>query len=341
MKKEFTAAILEKKRKIVIKKIKVPKLEKNQVLVKIIYSGICGSQYFEYFGYRGKDIYLPHGLGHEASGIIVEKHRSLKKFKKGDRVILSWLKNKDQGSKKIILNDSDKRSINFGPITTFSNYSLVSSNRVFLKPPAMSMIEAVFYGCAIPTGAGMVLNQSKVKVNDNILLIGIGGIGYVVLRTLLKLKVKKITIVENDKTKINYIKKILFNKNYNLIYLNNISKVKKNEFDICFETSGNIKILEKSLSFINDKGKVLFASHPKFGEKISLNPHELIKGKQIFGSWGGNSKLNKDITKIFKFFDNKSIFNKNLLNIVKLKDLKFIFEKNNSKIRNVISFGKK
>ena len=36
MKKEFTAAILEKKRKIVIKKIKVPKLEKNQVLVKII-----------------------------------------------------------------------------------------------------------------------------------------------------------------------------------------------------------------------------------------------------------------------------------------------------------------
>ena len=81
IKKEFTAAFLEKKRKIVIKKIKVPKLEKNQVLVKIIYSGICGSQYFEYFGYRGKDIYLPHGLGHEASGIIVEKHKSLKKFK--------------------------------------------------------------------------------------------------------------------------------------------------------------------------------------------------------------------------------------------------------------------
>jgi len=31
---------------------------------------------------RGVDKFLPHGLGHEGVGIVVDKHRSVKKFKK-------------------------------------------------------------------------------------------------------------------------------------------------------------------------------------------------------------------------------------------------------------------
>ena len=30
----------------------------------------------------------------------------------------------------------------------------------------MSMLEAVFYGCAIPTGAGMVLNEHNIRKNE-------------------------------------------------------------------------------------------------------------------------------------------------------------------------------
>ena len=40
----------------------------------------------------------------------------------------------------------------------------------------MKDIEAPFYGCAVPTGTGMVLNQLKPK-NDKILVIGLGAIG--------------------------------------------------------------------------------------------------------------------------------------------------------------------
>ena len=38
-----------------------------------------------------------------------------------------------------------------------------------------------------------------------------------------------------------------------------------------------------------------FATHPKFGELISLNPHDLIRGKCIFGSWGGGTNPDTDL----------------------------------------------
>ena len=53
--------------------IKIPKLKKGQVLVKIYYSGICGSQIMEIEGKRGKDKYIPHTLGHEATGRVMDK----------------------------------------------------------------------------------------------------------------------------------------------------------------------------------------------------------------------------------------------------------------------------
>ena len=73
------AAVLIKKNKIKIKNLILPKLEKGQVLVKIKYSSICHTQIQEIDGLRGKDLYLPHCLGHEASGVVIDKHQSVKK----------------------------------------------------------------------------------------------------------------------------------------------------------------------------------------------------------------------------------------------------------------------
>ena len=65
------AAVLIKKNKIKIKNLILPKLEKGQVLVKIKYSSICHTQIQEIDGLRGKDLYLPHCLGHEAVSLLI------------------------------------------------------------------------------------------------------------------------------------------------------------------------------------------------------------------------------------------------------------------------------
>ena len=50
--------------------IEIPSLQSGQVLVKVVYSGVCRSQLMEVRGNRGEDAYLPHLLGHEGSGIV-------------------------------------------------------------------------------------------------------------------------------------------------------------------------------------------------------------------------------------------------------------------------------
>ena len=55
-----------------IRNLKIPPLQKAQVLVKILSTGICHSQLNEINATKGKDKYLPHTLGHEASGIVID-----------------------------------------------------------------------------------------------------------------------------------------------------------------------------------------------------------------------------------------------------------------------------
>ena len=151
-----------KKKKIDIHNFQFPlDLREDQVLIKIKYAGICGSQIMEYLGKRGKDSYLPHCFGHEAVGKVKAIGKSVNKVKIGDDVILSWIKGRGLDFGGFTLCDIKNKKINFGPLSTFSSYVIACENRVFLKPSKMNSLEAVLYGCAVQTGAGIVLNELK------------------------------------------------------------------------------------------------------------------------------------------------------------------------------------
>ena len=80
-KKKFKAAILFKlKKPLEIKEIELPAvLTFGQVLVKMNYSSICGSQIGEIDGVKGKDNFLPHLLGHEGAGQVLQIGPGVKK----------------------------------------------------------------------------------------------------------------------------------------------------------------------------------------------------------------------------------------------------------------------
>ena len=62
-----------------------PQIGPGEILVKVIASGICGSDVMEW--YRIKK--APLVLGHEISGEIVEAGEAVERFKNGDRVFVS------------------------------------------------------------------------------------------------------------------------------------------------------------------------------------------------------------------------------------------------------------
>ena len=86
--KTMRAAILvEQNQPLVVDEVELPtKLNFGQVLVKVLCSGICGSQLGEIEGIKGEDNYLPHLLGHEGTGIVLDTGEGVTTVKDGDKV---------------------------------------------------------------------------------------------------------------------------------------------------------------------------------------------------------------------------------------------------------------
>lgn len=305
------AAVLENfNSKLRFVKIKLPKLLYGQVLVKNKFTSICGSQIFEINGGRKNKKFLPHMLGHESSGVVIDVGKGVKKISKKDKVFLSWIANsgEDAEAPKFI------EGINVGKIATFCTYSIVPENRVNLIPKKISYKHACLLGCALPTGAGIVLNQIKLRKKLSICIVGGGGVGISALLALLFFKVNKknITIIESNKLRINFLKKFHQFKEIDFkTKIFNEDKSNKYLYDYVIECSGSSKQIEYSLKIVKKTGKVIFASHPHKNEKLKIDPFDLILGKKIEGSWGGLTVLDRDIKYL------ASIIKKNK-NIVKL-----------------------
>ena len=302
----------------IIKNIEIPELTKGQVLVEIHYAGICQSQLMEIKGHRGKDKYLPHMLGHEGCGKILKIGKDVRKVKKGDFVIIGWIK----GVGLDVLGARYKVKdyyINSGPVTTFSTHSIISENRLLLMPKNVNKKYASLYGCAIPTGIGMIINQTTKRKNKNIGIIGLGGIGIFSLIAAKYCEFKNIIVIDNDKKKLELARNlgadITIDANKKNIKKEIYRLLKNKNLDYCIDTAGKTETIEKSFELISDNGCSIFCSHPQINKKIKIDPFELIKGKNIIGSWGGNTNPDKDIKKYVKILSNKT------------KDLKNIFYK--------------
>lgn len=300
------AAVLEVLgRPLVIKEVEFQELLPGQVLVKVFFSGMCRSQLMEVRGERGDDPWLPHLLGHEGSGIVVAIGDDVAKVKPGDEVILGWVKGEglDAPGAKYKCGD---QIINSGRVTTFSNYSIVSESRVVKKPAGLPFDTAILFGCALPTGAGMVLNELKPSSDSSVIVLGLGGIGLSALMALKALGVKMIIAIDVSDEKLELAKQLGATHKFNSAsegFRQTVLDLTKGGADICVESGGQVSTIELGFSLIRKSGgKMLFASHPPEGEMIRLVPHELISGKQIAGSWGGGSMPDRDIPRMFQIF---------------------------------------
>ena len=303
------AVLVNIKKPLQILELKTPKLMKGQILVKVFFSGICKSQLMECKGFRGKDKWLPHLLGHEGSGVVIKVGTGVNKVSIGDEVILTWIECEGIDADPVKYRHN-KKVINAGKVTTFSNYTIVSENRVIKKPKKMPFDIAALYGCAFPTGAGMVINDLSFNKHDNILVLGLGGIGMSALIALVSKGIKNIIALDTSDEKLKIAKRFGIKHTYNpkSEKINEqILQITNKGADYCIESAGSVKTIELGFKLINNEGTLLFASHPDNKKKISLYPHDLIKGKKIFGSWGGSVMPDRDIPRIYKLFKKTKI----------------------------------
>ena len=103
------------------------------MLVEIAYSGACGTQVMEWRGDKGEDKWVPHCLGHEGTGTVLETGSAVTKVKAGDKVVLSWIKGSGIEAGGAVY-EWDGKKVNAGGVTTFQRHAVVSENRLTLLP---------------------------------------------------------------------------------------------------------------------------------------------------------------------------------------------------------------
>ena len=106
-----------------------PPLDVGHVLVVVHCSGICGAQLGEIAGVKGPDRFLPHLLGHEGGGIVLDVGPGVTQVKPGDHVVMHWRKGAGIHARTTSY-DWAGTKVNAGWVTTFQDRAIVSENRV-------------------------------------------------------------------------------------------------------------------------------------------------------------------------------------------------------------------
>jgi len=304
----MTAAVLFETEKPlqIICNIRLPPLDAGQVQVKVLFSGLCHSQLMEVSGGRGEDKYLPHLLGHEGVGIVEKIGEGVTKVNVGDKVVIGWIKG-------VGMDVSGARFphqnivINSGAATTLSSHTIVAENRVVILPKGFPDELAVLLGCALPTGLGLVFNELQPAKHKQIAVFGLGGVGMSVLLAARYSEPTMLIAVDVTDEKLAIAKQLGATHTINASQVDPVTEIQRLTagigVDYSLEAGGTTHTIEQAFAVVRDGGgQCVFASHPKEGESIRLEPHAFHRGKKIRGSWGGGSQPDEDIKKFAELY---------------------------------------
>lgn len=277
--------------------LEIPALQPGQVLVRMACSGVCHTQLLETRGFRGPDRFLPHCLGHEASGLIQETGPGVTRVRPGDRVVLSWIKGAgaDVPGTRYLRGTA---TVNSGAITTFSEYSVISENRVTVLDSRIDFDAAALLGCAIPTGVGIVLNTAQVRPGQSVAVLGAGGIGLWAVAAARLSGASPIIAVDRIPEKLRLAQSLGATVTLCAGSCDPVAEILKacpGGVDIAIEASGRPSVMQQALDCVRSQGGIaVVAGNARFGEQWSLEPRHLNQGKRLLGTWGGDNQPERD-----------------------------------------------
>jgi S-(hydroxymethyl)glutathione dehydrogenase/alcohol dehydrogenase len=304
--KTLAAVLVQTGKPLVLAELEVPQLAPGQVLVEIAFSGVCRTQVLECRGHRGEDPFLPHCLGHEGSGVVVDVGPGVRKVRTDDRVILSWMKGGGADVAGTTYPWAECR-VNAGAITTFGRHAIISENRVTPLGDALSLRDAAMLGCAVPTGLGAVLNVARPRAGDSLAVFGTGGIGLCAVAAAALAGCSPIIAVDVRGSMLRVAEQMGATNSVlscNGAAHEEVLQVCPGGVDYAIEASGRPEVMRQACASVRPRGgtAVLVGNAPH-GERVELDPKEFNLGKRLLGTWGGDNSPDSDFPRYARLVD--------------------------------------
>lgn len=276
------SAVFYEKHKLIVEDIETPKPGKNEVLIKVMACGICGTDVHIFEGDEGAAA-TPAGtvLGHEFSGAIEMLGEGVSGYQVGDKVCVD--PNKLCGDCYYCRNGIGHFCENMIGIGTtvnggFSEYCVVPVSQLYKVSDKATFEEAAMaepVACCIHG-----IDMCDISCGDTVMVIGGGMIGLIMLQ-LAKLKgAAKLIIVEPVEAKREHAKRLgadlcidPFNEDVKAVLAaNNIERI-----NTVIECVGNVKTMEQAISYAGKKSTVMLFGLSKPDDMLPIKPFELFK----------------------------------------------------------------
>ena len=310
--KTKAAILASSKQDLIVDEIEINNLlEAGQVLVKIEKSGICGAQINEIDAVKGVDRFLPHLLGHEGVGTVLEIGKGVKFVKVGDRVVMHW--RPGNGIQSETYKYSWKgQLLNSGWVTTFSEHSVISENRLTPISKTVNSVHLPLLGCGLTTVFGSLENEVSIKTGDSVLVLGVGAVGSLAIIASKLKGAGEIFAIDKNQDKSELSKQCGADRFYSIgdSNLNDLFDKLLNDnlfFDLVIDTTGDAQLMSESYKMLSKTGTLLIIGVMPQEQRLSINTLGLNMGKKIIGTQGGKSLPQVDIPKLVKSIEKNNI----------------------------------
>lgn len=258
----------------------IPAVKPDDVLVKLEYVGICGSDMHLFKdGYIGENyVKEPMVLGHEPGGVVVEVGANVKNLKVGDRVAVEpgvpcWhCEFCKTGRYNLCPNVYFYASL---PVVEgcFAEYIAHPANLCYNLPENMTTMEgALMEPLAVGFHAAM---QSGIKVGSKAVVIGAGCIGLVTMLSIKSMGVEEVIVVDLMQNRLDRALELGASKVVNARDEDSVKKVLEltdGGADYVYETAGSEVSIFQTAKMVKRGGVITLVGYTKDGiAKMNVN----------------------------------------------------------------------
>ncbi len=253
----------------------VPEVGDNDILIKVMASGLCGSDLLEW--YRIKK--APLVLGHEPSGEIVQVGKGIDKFKNGDRVFATH--HVPCGACRSCFTGHETACKTFQTVNNFapggfSQYLRVSGRSVisgtFKLPDHLSWDDGAFIE---PLGTVVrAMRTISLKPTQSLLVCGSGIAGLLMIKLARALGAGKIFATDMSRCRLEKAKE--FGADVAILATDNVAEAIRSNNGGCLADQvivsvGSRPAAQTGLSCVAEGGTVLMFAVPNPGETIPID----------------------------------------------------------------------
>lgn len=290
------AAVVKANRELVIENIETPRIEDAEdVLVKVKFSGVCGSDIPRIF-HEGTHFY-PIVLGHEFSGFVAETGPKATEFKAGDQVICAPL-----------LPCFECEECKKGFYSLCKNYTFVGSRRnganaeyVCVNKHNLVKVNAksnpLYNSFIEPITVGLhAINLANGCANKNVIIVGAGTIGLLAAQAAKALGAETVSVIDINQEKLDLAEELGVDKTFNSMNLSAgqiYEQLNDNRFDqLILETAGVPKTVELAIQIAGPRAQIglIGTLHHDLTLNQKVFDQILRKELMVLGSWMNYSK---------------------------------------------------